>query len=260
MEPIIELKSISKVYQQRVRSADLRHEAANALRSLVGRGQRDELGGLWALRDISLSIYRGESVAIVGRNGSGKTTLLRMLSGITEPTAGQISVQGRFVPLIGLSAGFDFERTGIQNIYLNAAIYGVLPAQTNEIIDDIIAFSELGDFLNTPVKRYSSGMVARLGFSIAVHILPDIVFLDEILSVGDAAFQEKCEARIHGLKERQSTILFVSHEDRAIRDLCERTIWINKGELIEDGPTEQVLEHYHDFLYSGAAKPMVPSR
>src|SRR5690606_19688188 len=150
--------------------------------------------------DISFSITRGEGVGIIGRNGAGKTTLLRLLSGIMEPTTGHIEVKGRFSSLIGLGAGFDPQRTGRENIYLNAAIFGFSPDKVNTIIDDIIAFAELSEFLDRPVKNYSSGMVARLGFSVAIHIFPDIIFLDEVLSVGDAAFQAKCVERIKEIK------------------------------------------------------------
>lgn len=230
----------------------LRHEAMHVLKKAIGQPTNEtERRPFWALKDIDFSIQKGEAVGIVGRNGSGKTTLLRVLSGITDPSEGSVKIVGRFVSLIGLSAGFDFERTGYENIFLNAAIYGVSPQVVRQHIDDIVEFAELYEFLGTPVKRYSSGMIARLGFSIAIHIFPDIIFLDEVLSVGDAAFQDKCITRIQELKAKKCTIVFVSHSASSVQMLCERTIWLNSSQLIMDGATEDVLNHYANFLHHG---------
>lgn len=245
--PVIVAERVSKAYHKRARQISLRHEAAK----LVDRRLRQEPEDpdlLWALRDVSFSIAAGEAVALVGRNGSGKTTLLRVLCRVTRPTEGHAEVRGRYATLIGLGAGFNMELTGRENVFLNAAIQGVGPKQSAGLIDDIVAFSELDEFLDTSVKRYSSGMVARLGFSIAIHILPDIIFIDEVLAVGDTAFQEKCMDRILALKEEGRTLMFVSHAPGMVRRLCERAIWLHHGRLMSDGPTAEVLSAYETML------------
>jgi ABC-type polysaccharide/polyol phosphate transport system ATPase subunit len=256
-DPIIRVENVSKRYVQNEYRPSLRHEAAQMVKRWVGLSATVSWQSepFWALRDITFSINKGEGVGIIGRNGSGKTTLLRVLSGITEPTRGTVTVNGRFSSLIGLSAGFDFERTGRENIYFNAAIYGVAPAQVDALMDDIISFSELGNFLDTPVKRYSSGMAARLGFSIAIHIFPEIIFLDEILSVGDAAFQEKCMERVLQMKARQCTIVFVSHSKELLKLMCERLIWLHQGKLMMDGSIETVMGRYNEMLHGEAPAP-----
>jgi ABC-2 type transport system ATP-binding protein len=227
----------------------LRQDAITTLKNFFLRQRfRAEEKPFYALQDISFTIRQGESVAIVGRNGSGKSTLLRVLSGITRATEGHVEVDGRFAALIALGAGFKPNLTGRQNIFLNAAIHGVPPRETDHIIQDIIEFSELGKFIEIPVSRYSSGMLARLGFSIAIRILPDIVFLDEVLAVGDNAFREKCMERINQLKDDTHTVVFVSHSQSAVRNLCERCIWLHKGVLMCDGSTDDVLADYNDFL------------
>lgn len=252
--PIIQVENLSKRYVRTEYRPSLRHEATQMINRWLGRAARVSWQSepFWALRNVSFTIYQGESVGIVGRNGSGKTTLLRTLSNITDPTEGTVSVHGRFRTLIGLSAGFDFQRTGRENIYFNAAIYGFPPAVVDTFIEDIIEFSELRDFLDTPVKRYSSGMVSRLGFSIAIHMMPEIIFLDEILSVGDSAFQEKCQQRVMELKDRQCTILYVSHSAESVRMLCERALWLHQGQLIMDGPVDDVLNAYQKMLHGEA--------
>jgi lipopolysaccharide transport system ATP-binding protein len=256
--PIIVADRVSKRYRPQTHQIVLRHEALKllrrSLRSLrASRGAApDPEGGerpFWALRDVSFAVRPGESVALVGRNGSGKTTLLRVLCGITRPTEGHAAVHGRFAALLALGAGFNFERTGRENIYLNAAIQGVGRRAIAPLLDDIVAFAELGDFIDVPVKRYSSGMVTRLGFSIAIHTLPDIIFLDEVLAVGDAAFQEKCMERIHGMKAEGRTLVLVSHAAETVRLLCDRAIWLHGGEVRMDGPTDQVLKAYEAMLH-----------
>jgi ABC-type polysaccharide/polyol phosphate transport system ATPase subunit len=202
----------------------------------------------WALQDISFTIAKGESVGIIGHNGAGKSTLFRILCGVTEPTEGDVKIYGRFAPLLALGAGFNPELTGRQNVFLNAAIQGFPPKATEQLLPDIIEFSELGDFVDIPVKRYSSGMAARLGFSVAIHTLPDIVFLDEILAVGDAAFQEKSRQRILQLHEEKRTLMLISHAAASIRSLCDRAIWIDRGRLRMNGPTEEVLASYESHL------------
>jgi len=246
IQPVIQVNNVSKRYRVNEFRPSLRYEGIQLLRKWLGLSQKAywESEPFFALKNVNFSINKGETVGIVGRNGAGKTTLLRLLSGITEPTEGSIFVNGSFATLIGVSAGFDYNRTGIENIYLNSAIYGVFPKEVNTILDKIVEFSELGDFLKMPVKRYSSGMIARLGFSIAIHVLPEIIFLDEILGVGDAAFQEKCRDKIAELKNKGCTILFVSHSNDSVRWVCSRTIWLERGTVMMDGPTDLVIEAY----------------
>lgn len=248
-EPVIVVDGVWKSYRPKTHQVSLRHEAMRFLRQPFHRDAQNAEELFWALRDVTFTIQRGESVALVGRNGSGKTTTLRVLAGITRPTRGRARVDGRFAALIGLGAGFNFERTGRENIYLNAAIQGVPPRQVGQFIDEIIDFSELGEFVDVPVKRYSSGMVTRLGFSIAVHIFPDIIFIDEVLAVGDTAFQEKCTERILSMKREGRTLLFVSHDPDLVRLLCDRCIWLHHGEVRSDGSTGRVLEEYHAMLH-----------
>jgi ABC-type polysaccharide/polyol phosphate transport system ATPase subunit len=203
----------------------------------------------YALNDISFTVRHGETVGIIGRNGSGKTTLLRVLSGIIRPTNGRVSVRGQFACLIGLGAGFLPELSGRKNIYLNAAIFGSPPEQVDTIIDEIIAFSSLESFVDSPVKHYSSGMIARLAFSIAIHIVPDMIFLDEVFAVGDAAFQQKCMDKLQTFKSEGRTLLFVSHSAEALTMMCERTIWLHEGRLRMDAQTDEVLKQYAQEFY-----------
>lgn len=247
-ETIIKVENVSKHYAPIGYRPSLRHEAAQIIKRSMRLIDRTawEQDAFWALKNVSFSVKRGEGLAIIGRNGAGKTTLLRLISGIIAPTEGEITVTGRFTSLIGLGAGFDPQRTGRENIYLNAAIFGFRPRQVDEIIDEIIEFSELEGFLDQPVKYYSSGMMARLGFSTAIHILPDMVFLDEVLSVGDAAFSQKCIRKMLEFKANKCTFLFVSHSAGAVKMLCERAIWLHKGEVLMDGPTDEVLDAYNN--------------
>ncbi len=246
--PIISVEKLYKQYVRAEQRPSFRHEAVNALRQILNRRPTLQSKQFWALEDVSFTINRGESVAIVGRNGSGKTTLLRLISGIMPPTKGKVMVQGKFAALLSLGAGFLPDLTGRKNIYLNAAIHGVPPRETDKIIDEIIDFAEIRPFIDSPLKHYSSGMSARLGFSVAVHILPDIVLIDEVLSVGDAAFQEKCNRRVLDLKTQGRTLLLVSHAGETIRTLCERSLWLHKGKLMQDGQTHVVMDAYEEFL------------
>ena len=246
-EPVIVVDHVWKRYRPQAQVMSLRTEAANLLNRTFQRKKVAPEQAFWALHNVAFTVMPGESVALIGRNGAGKTTLFRVLCGITRPTRGSIAVRGRFATLIALGAGFNPERTGRQNIFLNAAIQGIPPRQVSSFIDDIIAFSELGEFIDVPIKRYSSGMTTRLGFSIAVHIFPDIIFIDEVLAVGDAAFQDKCIHRILQMKAEGRTLMFVSHSADAVRLVCERAVWLDHGQVLADGPTDEVLEEYEAF-------------
>lgn len=199
---------------------------------------------LWALRDVSFEIRQGETVGIVGRNGAGKSTLLKVVSRVLKPSQGRIEVRGVIAPILELGTGFDHELTGLENIHLNALLLGRSRREIGEKLEEIVDFSGLGDFIRSPIRNYSSGMLARLGFSIATAWMPEILILDEILTVGDAAFTEKCEAKMRTFHEAGITILVVSHSDKVVRDTCTRCIWLDAGHLRADGGTEEVLDLY----------------
>ena len=198
----------------------------------------------WAVKNVSLTVKRGESVALIGRNGAGKSTLLRMIAGIMEPTSGSIQTQGVMVPLLKLGAGFDADATGKENVFLNGAMMGFSHREMAAKYDSIVEFSELGKFMNVPLKNYSSGMLTRLGFSIAVDVNPDILLIDEILAVGDAPFQKKCQNKIQELKQKGVTFIVVSHSMSAIKSLCERAMWLKEGSVVMEGPTAEVADAY----------------
>lgn len=204
----------------------------------------------WALRDVSFSIGRGETVGIVGLNGSGKSTLLQMICGTVSPSCGEVAVSGRVAALLELGAGFNLEFTGRENVLLNAAILGFRPESIQERMGEILDFSELGEFLDQPVKIYSSGMYARLAFSIAIHVDPEILIIDEALAVGDSRFVAKCMRRIKDIQTRGVTILFVSHDVGSVRALCDRVIWLNKGQLVEDGDVFPVTGRFMEFVFN----------
>ena len=199
---------------------------------------------LWALREVSLTIRQGERVGIVGRNGAGKSTLLKVISRVLKPSRGKAEIHGRLAPILELGTGFDYELTGLENIYLNALLLGRARREIDERIESIVEFSGLGDFIRTPIRNYSSGMQARLGFSIATAWVPDILILDEVLSVGDAAFTDKCERRLGEFHETGTTVLMVSHIPKAVEDNCDRCIWLDAGRLRADGPVREVLDLY----------------
>jgi len=198
----------------------------------------------WALRNISFKVNKGESLGIIGRNGSGKTTLLRVIGGIFKPDEGSVKVKGRVSTLLSLAAGFQPELSGLENTYLNGAILGLKKKKIDAIIDDIIDFSELNNFIDIPVKTYSSGMHARLGFSIAVNIERDVILIDEILGVGDSRFRKKCEGKMQQFKEKGKTIILVSHNTEAIKSFCNRAILLDKGIMAAEGQPGEVVEQY----------------
>lgn len=201
----------------------------------------------YALKNVSFNIKRGESVALIGKNGSGKSTMLKILAGVMYPTEGKVSVNGSVVPLIELGAGFDMDLTARENIYLNGAILGHDRAFMDQHMEEIIEFSELREFINVPLKNYSSGMIARLGFAIATIIRADILIVDEVLAVGDFRFQEKCKAKIAQLLEGGTTLLFVSHSAEQVKQLCSKAAWLDHGQLMAFGDTEDVYDLYEKY-------------
>jgi ABC-type polysaccharide/polyol phosphate transport system ATPase subunit len=240
----VRFENVSKIY--RLGSKSLRGAVSSSLKRIVSSKDRREHQAptVAALRDVSLEIERGEAVGVIGPNGVGKSTTLKLIAGITETTSGRVSVDGRVSALLELGAGFHPDLTGRENIYLNAAIIGMSQQEIEERFDSVVAFSELERFLDTPVKRYSSGMYCRLGFSVAAHADPDILLIDEVLAVGDAAFQTKCLNRMRELKEAGTTILFVSHTLPRVRRLCERAILLHDGRIVVDGPSSDVIATY----------------
>jgi len=209
------------------------------------RGQRSSmLNVLWALADVSLDVRRGETVGIIGRNGAGKSTLLKILSRITKPTLGTVDLWGRVGSLLEVGTGFHPELTGRENVYLNGAILGMSRKEIGRKFDEIVEFAEVTKFLDTPVKFYSSGMYVRLAFAIAAHLEPDVLIVDEVLAVGDAAFQRKCLGKMGDVSRHGRTVLFVSHNLQAINNLCARTVLLDSGHLVQDGPTAMVTTAY----------------
>lgn len=215
------------------------------------RGLARKSGEMWAIRNLSFEVPHGEALGIVGHNGAGKTTILRMLAGITAPSAGEIMIRGRLAALIEVSSGFHPELTGRENIYLHGAMLGMRRADIRRKLDSIIEFSGVETYIDMPVKRYSSGMYVRLGFAIAAHLDPDILLLDEVLAVGDAAFQAKCLDRIAELRKSGRTIVFISHDLAAVYRLCDRALLLSHGRILTDGPARQVIDDYQRITFAG---------
>jgi lipopolysaccharide transport system ATP-binding protein len=251
-DPVIQVDRISKRYLiglQAAKGDGLRHAIEAAVRSparwLRDRRQRHQkVEEFWALRDVSFSVEQGEVVGIIGRNGAGKSTLLKLLSRITEPTTGRIRLRGRMASLLEVGTGFHPELTGRENIFLNGAILGMRRAEIKRKLDEIIAFSEIEKFLDTPVKRYSSGMYVRLAFAVAAHLEPEILVVDEVLAVGDAEFQKKCLRKMGDVANAGRTVLFVSHNMQAVTRLCSRCILLHRGEVKLDGESNRVANAY----------------
>lgn len=216
---------------------------AGRLRQMFGGGARQE--EFWAVREASFQVHSGESVGIIGHNGAGKSTILKMLSGITTPTDGQIQVRGRLTALLEVGSGFHPELTGRENIFLSGSILGMRRREIHSKLDGIIDFAGVRDFIDVPVKRYSSGMYVRLGFSIAAHLHPDVLLLDEVLAVGDMAFQQKCQQRILELRDQGMTVVFISHDLQAVERVCTRTLVFDHGRIVFDGNTKDAITHYN---------------
>jgi lipopolysaccharide transport system ATP-binding protein len=210
--------------------------------STLREPEADEI--LWALKDVSFDVHRGEAIGVIGRNGAGKSTLLKILSRITEPTSGRAVINGRVGSLLEVGTGFHPELTGRENIYLSGAILGMKRSEIDRKFDEIVSFAETERFLDTPVKRYSSGMYVRLAFAVAAHLEPEILLVDEVLAVGDAAFQKKCLGKMGDVATEGRTVLFVSHNMVAVQNLCNRAIWLDNGQIIEQGETHQVVAKY----------------
>jgi ABC-2 type transport system ATP-binding protein len=221
---------------------------SRALKDLVFARSRARGSDVWALRDVSFAVEPGSAVGLVGRNGSGKTTLLRLLSGIIKPTAGDVAVGGRIGSLLELGAGFHPDMTGRENVFLNGSIHGLSRAAIRERFDEIVSFAGLEQFIDLPVRTYSSGMYMRLGFAIAAHVAADVLLLDEVFAVGDEAFQRKCFGKIFEFKQRGGTIVFVSHDAASVERLCDRAILLRDGVVSFDGPTHEAIVAYRSQL------------
>lgn len=238
-EPAIEVRSVRKKFRV---AQDRRTNVKEALVRRRGRGARHR--DFWAVDDVSITIPRGSTYGLIGHNGSGKSTLLKTIAGIHVPTSGEVVAHGRVTALLEVGAGFHPELSGRENIYLNGAILGMTRKQIDAAMDDIIAFSGLAEFIDTPVKVYSSGMYVRLGFAIAVNLDPEILIVDEIVAVGDEEFQRRCIDYLHDLRERGTTIVVVSHSLDMIQRLCDRVAWLDHGHLVAEGPAQDVCEQY----------------
>lgn len=221
---------------------------------MLSRGRKQYFREFWALKNISLDVAKGETVGIVGRNGSGKSTLLQMICGTLNPTNGSIHTQGRIAALLELGSGFNPEFSGRENVYMNAAVLGLDEEEITARFDDIAAFADIGEFLEQPVKTYSSGMQVRLAFAVAINVEPEILVVDEALAVGDELFQRKCFSRIEAIRANGATILFVSHSGGAIVELCDRAILIDAGEKLASDTPKKIVGHYQKLLYAPAEK------
>jgi ABC-type polysaccharide/polyol phosphate transport system ATPase subunit len=239
--PLVEVSALDKVFL-------VRHNKIQDLKvgfvALFNPKHRETLEPLWALRGVSLEVEPGECLGLVGPNGSGKSTLLRILAGIFHPTAGTAAVNGRVAPMIELGVGFEGELSGTENVYLNTSLFGLSRRETDRVYEDIVAFSELGEFMEMPVKNYSTGMYMRLGFSIVVHLEADVFLVDEVLSVGDREFQAKCLDRMEQLRRKGSAIVFVSHDLELVGRICSRALLLSSGRVAAQGSPSDVIEAY----------------
>jgi ABC-type polysaccharide/polyol phosphate transport system ATPase subunit len=264
MRPIaLEFDGVWKKFRKGERYDCLRDLIPETVKSIFSGNNRDELKDqeFWALRDVSFQIKPGEAVGVIGPNGSGKSTTLKLLSGILKPTKGNVKVNGRLSALIEVAAGFHPDLTGRENIFLNGAILGMRKAEIDRKFDEIVNFSGLEEFIDTPVKRYSSGMYARLGFSVAAHVDPEILLVDEVLSVGDMSFQQRCMEKMQEKINADVAVIFVSHNLAAVATLCNRVLFLDKGNVLVDGSPGEALEAYASAARAGNLKANeVPER
>src|SRR5256885_9635262 len=237
----IKFNNVSKKYKLR--------SNGNSARRWYRRGLQKP-GDMWALRNVSCQVREGEALGIVGHNGAGKTTILKLLSSITAPSSGEITIRGRLAALVEVSSGFHPELTGMENIYLHGAMLGMRRSEIRRKLESIVEFSGVGRYIDVPVKRYSSGMYVRLGFAIAAHLDPDILLLDEVLVVGDAAFQAKCLDRISELRKSGRTIVFISHDLAAVYRLCDRALLLSHGCVLADGAPREVIDQYQQITFA----------
>ncbi|MDO4536351.1 MAG: ABC transporter ATP-binding protein [Clostridium perfringens] len=240
MEKAVEVNKVIKVYK-------IYNKNKKKIKSIIHK--KFEMSKFYALNNISFTINKGETVGIIGNNGAGKSTLLKILTGVAFKTYGDIGVNGRISSLLELGSGFDMELSGYENIYFNGSLNGLKKREIDRKIKDIIDFADIGEFLYQPVKNYSSGMFARLAFSVAINIDPDILIVDEILSVGDIKFQVKCLEKFNDFKKRGKTILYVSHGLSTVKRFCDRAIWIDKGKIVDDGNSIIVVERYYNLSF-----------
>lgn len=240
-EPIISVENVSMRFNLAKEKVDSLKEYI--IKAIKGKIQFDEF---WALNDVSFTVNRGDSVGLIGLNGSGKSTMLKCIARVLKPTKGSVSVNGTVAPLIELGAGFDFDLTGKENIYLNGALLGRSRKTMDEALEDIIEFSELRDFMDVPMKNYSSGMLSRLAFAIATAGKADILIVDEVLAVGDFRFQQKCIDRIRGMMADGTTVLFVSHSIEQVEEICNKVVWLKSGQIHMKGDSKEICEIYRN--------------
>jgi ABC-type polysaccharide/polyol phosphate transport system ATPase subunit len=242
---VIHLSRVTKHYKM--------HHARELLAQKAAHTVRSSQEYFAALSDISFRVEPGERVAIVGGNGAGKSTLLSIIAGVTTPTEGTVETHGRIGALLELGTGFHDDLTGRENIRVNASLLGLTAKQLDAEFDSIVDFAEVGRFIDEPLRTYSSGMMARVGFSVAIHVNPQVLVLDEVMGVGDAAFQDKCRGKIDALVDRGATLLFVSHAVGSVESLCERAIWLSNGEIRQDGSATQVIADYSEAISTPTA-------
>lgn len=262
MSVVVRFEQVSKRYQLGVSRTSVIQNISNGLQKVFSSGAQKSVEDreLWALRDVGFELARGQSLALVGRNGAGKSTILKLLANITRPTTGSINVEGRLSALIELGSGFHPDLTGRENIYLNGTILGLSRGEVRDRYDEIVDFSEIERFIETPVKRYSSGMLVRLGFAVASCIEPDILLVDEVLAVGDASFRQKCLARIQSLLENGTSIIFVSHNLNMVQAICPGAIYLENGMVKYQGKTSEVISMYELDLHEERAKKFEATR
>jgi lipopolysaccharide transport system ATP-binding protein len=246
-EIAIEVKSLSKCYR-------IYEQAHHRLLQMIDPREKQYYREFWALDDISFQIKKGETVGIIGRNGSGKSTLLQLICGILNPTTGEVVVRGRIAALLELGSGFNPEFTGLENIFINGSVLGLSNEEIAQRLDEIVAFADIGDFINQPTKTYSSGMLVRLAFAVAINVAPEILIIDEALAVGDAAFQRKCLRKINELSDGGVTLLFVSHDIESIRKICSRAVYLRQGSMMGLGLAKDICMNYERDMFGVSQK------